>query len=469
MEDQTVGIESAPRPGLTINVECSDLDRDGKGIARWNGWVVVIDDLLPGERAQVQLQQRQRSRWLARRGELLQPSDDRRRPPCILAADCGGCTLQSLSESAQNSWKVSSLQQTMQRIGGIDDTPLPLLADESRGLGYRNRALIPLNREGDGRLRAGYYRPRSHRIVNMNHCPVLDPRLDQLIEPIKQDLDSTGWAADHDLIHAKGLRHLGLRLGHHSGEVLITLISSHDRYPGLLELAEEWMDRWNMVKGVCLNLQPKPNNLVLGAQTFLVAGSDTIAEEFCGIHLQLSSTTFFQINTPQAERIVHVLCDWLKTELGEGTVVDAYCGIGTISLPLAAQGFEVIGLELHQGSVDQALLNAMRNNLSKGCRFRAGDVVDLLESALFGADALVLDPPRRGLDARVIQTILDNPPKRLAYLSCDPATQARDLKLLMQPAGPYRLMKHQPIDFFPQTTHLESLALLERVNSEVRL
>jgi 23S rRNA (uracil1939-C5)-methyltransferase len=111
----------------------------------------------------------------------------------------------------------------------------------------------------------------------------------------------------------------------------------------------------------------------------------------------------------------------------------------------------------------------MRNNLSKGCRFRAGDVVDLLESALFGADALVLDPPRRGLDARVIQTILDNPPKRLAYLSCDPATQARDLKLLMQPAGPYRLKKHQPIDFFPQTTHLESLALLERVNSEVRL
>ena len=290
MEEQMVGNEPAPRPGLTINVECSDLDRDGKGISRWNGWVVVVDDLLPGEQAQVQLQQRQRSRWLARRGELIQPSDDRRRPPCILAADCGGCTLQSLKESAQNSWKFSSLRQTLQRIGGIEATPHPLLADESRAFGYRNRALIPLKREGDGRLRAGYYRLRSHRIVNLNHCPVLDPRLDQLIEPIKQDLDSTGWAADHDLIQAKGLRHLGLRLGHHSGEVLITLISSHDRYPGLLELAEEWMDRWPMVKGVCLNLQPKPNNLVLGAQTLLVAGSETIAEEFCGIHLPVSYT-----------------------------------------------------------------------------------------------------------------------------------------------------------------------------------
>ena len=141
------------------------------------------------------------------------------------------------------------------------------------------------------------------------------------------------------------------------------------------------MDRWEMVKGVCLNLQPKPNNLVLGPETLLVAGSATIAEEFCGIHLQLNSNTFFQINTPQAERIVNVLCDWLLIEIGEGTVVDAYCGIGTISLPLAAKGFDVIGLELHQGSVDQALLNAMRNNLSDQCRFRAGDVVDLLEQA----------------------------------------------------------------------------------------
>ena len=122
MEDQMVGNEPAPKPGLTINVECSDLDRDGKGIARWNGWVVVVDDLLPGEQAQVQLQQRHRSRWLARRGELIQPSDDRRRPPCILAADCGGCTLQSLKEPAQSSWKFSSLQQTMQRIGGIEAT-----------------------------------------------------------------------------------------------------------------------------------------------------------------------------------------------------------------------------------------------------------------------------------------------------------------------------------------------------------
>ena len=150
-------------------------------------------------------------------------------------------------------------------------------------------------------------------------------------------------------------------------------------------------------------------------------------------------------------------------------VVDAYCGIGTISLPLAALGFDVIGLELHQGSVDQALLNAMRNNLSDQCRFRAGDVVDLLEAALVGADALVLDPPRRGLDARVVQTILDTPPQRLAYLSCDPATQARDLKMLTEPDGPYRLKKHQPVDFFPQTTHLESLALLERVSSEAQL
>ena len=186
------------------------------------------------------------------------------------------------------------------RLGGIEHSPQPLLQDVGRAFGYRNRAFIPLKREGDGRLRAGYYRPRTHRIVNLNHCPVLDPRLDQLIEPIKQDLDSTGWAADHDLIHAKGLRHLGLRLGHHSGEVLITLISSHDRYPGLLELAEDWMDRWEMVKGVCINLHHKPTNLVLGPETLLVTGSGALGESVYWRRVHRNNQTLFARTTPQA-------------------------------------------------------------------------------------------------------------------------------------------------------------------------
>ena len=454
-----------PRPGLSIDVEAVDLDRDGKGLARWNNWVIVVPDLLPGERATVQLQQRQRSRWLSRRVEKISDSKDRRRPPCILANDCGGCTLQHLADSAQTRWKARQIQQTMQRIGGIDVAPAEPLVDSDRCLGYRNRALIPLKRDQNGRLKAGYYRPRSHKIVNLNHCPVLDPRLDALVEPLKRDIDATGWPADHDLIDGQGLRHLGLRLASASGDILITLISSHAELPGLEELAQSWLQRWPAVKGVCLNLQPKANNLVLGRTTHCLAGVPTIEEQFCGIKLSLSSTTFVQVNTPQAERIVQRLCDWLEIQCPGGSVVDAYCGVGTISLPLAKRGFHVQGLELNPDSVEQARINAMHNGLSSHCSFDAGDVADLLASQLSDCQALVLDPPRRGLDQRVVASIIDQPPAALAYLSCDPATQARDLKALLSPAGPYELEMLQPVDFFPQTTHLESLALLKRVSS----
>ena len=456
---------SEPRPGLSIDVEAVDLDRDGKGLARWNNWVIVVPDLLPGERAKVQLQQRQRSRWLSRRVEQISDSEDRRRPPCILADDCGGCTLQHLDDPAQTRWKAQQIQQTMQRIGGIDVAPAQPFVDPDRCFGYRNRALIPLKRDQNGRLKAGYYRPRSHKIVNLNHCPVLDPRLDALVEPIKRDLDATGWPADHDLIDNQGLRHLGLRLASASGDILITLISSHADLPGLEDVAQSWLQRWPAVQGVCLNLQPKANNLVLGRTTHCLAGVPTIEEQFCGIKLSLSSTTFVQVNTPQAERIVQLLTDWLSLQCAGGRVVDAYCGVGTIALPLAKAGFDVQGLELNPDSMEQARLNDMHNGLSSRCVFHSGDVAELLASQLEDCQALVLDPPRRGLDRRVVASILDQPPAFLAYLSCDPATQARDLKALLSPAGSYALEILQPVDFFPQTTHLESLALLKRISS----
>ena len=454
---------SGPRPGLRLELQAIDLDRDGHGLARWQGWVVVVPGLLPGERAKVQLQQRQKSRWLSRISERLDSSPTRRRPPCILAQDCGGCTLQHLEESAQRNWKQDQLHQTMLRLGGIDHPQAPALTDQ-RGLGYRNRGLIPLRRGEDGRLRMGYFRRGSHRIVNLSRCPVLDPRLDALVEPLKQDLDTSGLSADHDLSQSQGLRHLGLRIGHHTGEVLITVVSSQ-QLPALQRLAQQWIERWDPVKGVTLNLQPRRTNQILGATTTVLAGAPMIRELFCGLQLQLSTTTFFQINTPQAERIVACIVSWLSQAELAGPIVDAYCGIGTISLPLAAQGHHVVGLEINPDSIDQARSNADANGLGARTEFQAGDVANLLKETLATCSALVVDPPRRGIESSVIEAILSDPPGLLAYLSCDMATQARDLKRLLQPEGPYRLEQLQPVDFFPQTTHLENLAFLRRVNS----
>ena len=455
-------MKETPHPGLTIDVVGEDLDQQGRGLARWNGWVITVPQLLPGEEAKVKVQQRQRKMWLARRVATISSSPDARRPPCILASDCGGCSLQHLSVDAQNSWKQQRLANTLSRIGQLDPDVNALVSPDRESLGYRNRALIPIRRDGR-KLRLGYYKRGSHRIVNLNHCPVLDPRLDALIEPIKRDLEATSWPMDSDLQGEPGLRHLGLRIGVRTGEILITLISATESLQAVDVLSAAWMRRWPQLKGVTINLQPKRSNAVFGDRTICLQGQDAIEERFCGLSLELGTTTFFQVNTPRAERVVEQIRDWITRSEPSQRLIDAYCGIGTIALPLAAAGHRVTGLEISSASVRHAERNAARNRL-KHTRFMSGDVARHLRELLPNHDALVVDPPRKGLDPAVLAMVLDYPPRRLVYLSCDPATLARDLRQLAGDSGPYRIEQVQPMDFFPQTSHLECLVLMSRIS-----
>ena len=455
-------MKETPHPGLTIDVVGEDLDQQGRGLARWNGWVITVPQLLPGEEAKVKVQQRQRKMWLAHRVATISSSPDARRPPCILASDCGGCSLQHLSVDAQNSWKQQRLANTLSRIGQLDPDVNALVSPDRESLGYRNRALIPIRRDGR-KVRLGYYKRGSHRIVNLNHCPVLDPRLDALIEPIKRDLEATSWPMDSDLQGEPGLRHLGLRIGVRTGEILITLISATESLQAVDVLSAAWMRRWPQLKGVTINLQPKRSNAVFGDRTICLQGQDAIEERFCGLSLELGTTTFFQVNTPRAERVVEQIRDWITRSEPSQRLIDAYCGIGTIALPLAAAGHRVTGLEISSASVRHAERNAARNRL-KHTRFLSGDVARHLRELLPNHDALVVDPPRKGLDPAVLAMVLDYPPRRLVYLSCDPATLARDLRQLAGDSGPYRIEQVQPMDFFPQTSHLECLVLMSRIS-----
>ncbi len=478
--------------GEKLQLEITDLGHGGQGVGRHEGQVVFVSGAVPGDTVQVRLVAVARRHLIGQLQRVVAPSPQRRRPPCILADHCGGCTLQPFADQAQAQWKQRTVEQTLQRIGGLSTTVRPLLAADPP-LGYRNRALIPLERTADGRLRAGYYRRGSHRIVNMARCPVLDGRIDALIAPLKADLETSGWpidrhggapaAADGDNAvdgpagvdgddrtggdagvdaadpQGPGLRHLGLRVGSHSGECLITLISSHDRLPGLQELAATWMGRWPELVGVCLNLQPLATNRLMGEDTRVVVGRDWIEEHFAGLRYRVAADTFFQVNTRQAERLVPPLLEALGPD--PGTVVDAYCGIGTYSLPLAAAGWRVRGLELQARAVAQAEHNAAGNGLQELVSFEQADVPLVLEDRLQGADALVLDPPRKGLTPTALGAILAAAPARVAYLSCDPASLARDLAQLCGD-GRYGLQWVQPVDFFPNTSHVETLAVLER-------
>lgn len=440
----------------TVRIE--DLDRQGRGIGRLDGTVVFVQGALPGDRVLLAPLPRRRGQIEAHLLELVEASPQRRRSPCILADHCGGCSLQPFEPQAQQHWKQQLVEQTLRRLGGLDLKVAPLIAAHEE-LGYRNRAIIPLERLPDGRLRAGFYRRGSHRIVNMNHCPVLDPRLDILIEPIKTDLEAGGWPIDRHGTDAGGLRHLALRLGQHTGELLITLIASHRRLEGLQELAAIWMERWPQLVGVTLNLQPAPTNLLFGAETEVLTGRERLLERFAGLSLEIGSDTFFQVNTLQAERVVPLLQQALSPV--PGPLLDAYAGIGTYSLPLASDQRPVLGIEQHPASVELARANAHRNGLERFCHYDHGDVAALLQERLPVVSAVMLDPPRKGLERPVVDLLLAAPPRRILYLSCDPATLARDLKLLC--AERFRPVSVQPIDFFPNTSHVETLAVIERL------
>ena len=451
-------VQTAPNLGQRLELSIDGCGHDGQGVGRWQNQVVFIPGALPGERVEARVRRLAKRHLEADLLTVLEASPDRQRPPCILADHCGGCSLQHCVESAQARIKQDHVQEALRRLGGLSVDPTPIWT-APQGLGYRNRALIPLERSDNGAIRAGYYRRGSHRIVNMNRCPVLDPRIDQLVEPIKQDLTDTNWPVDVNLSGAGGLRHLALRVGHHSGDVLITLVSSHPNLPGLTAMAQAWMERWPQVVGVGLNLQPRSTNVVLGPTTELVLGRPWLLERFAGVELRIAADTFFQVNTPQAERLVPLLVAFFGADQAP-RLLDAYCGIGTFALPLAAAGATVLGLELHGQAVQQARANAERAGLPNS-QFLEGDVGALLSEHLGGVDGLVVDPPRKGLSDAARDAIGATPPPRLAYISCNPATLARDLGALCGSAG-YRVERVQPVDFFPQTSHVESVALLRR-------
>jgi len=455
-----MGEETTVRIGEQVELLIDDLAHDGRGVGRYAGQAVFVAGGIPGDRLKVRIIARARRHLLADLQAVLEPSADRRRAPCILAEHCGGCSLQAMGDSAQQQWKQRSLTQVLQRIAQIEKPVLPLICG-SPPLAYRNRAVIPLERTADGHLRAGYYRRGSHRIVNMSRCPVLDPRMDALIAPLKQDLESTDWPVDHH--GGGGLRHLALRIGSRSGEILITMVSADDDLPGLEVMAEHWLERWPAVVGVTLNLQPRPTNVLMGPENRVIAGRGWIREPFAGLDFRIAADTFFQVNSACAEQVVPLLLQALSGSAG--TVLDAYCGLGTFSLPLAAAGWRVHGIEQHGAAVELARLSAADNQLTDLASFERADVGAVLADRLsqINATALLLDPPRKGLERSCLEAIRSARPGRLLYLSCDPATLARDLQQLVG-EGEYEVESLQPFDFFPNTSHIETLAVLQLRN-----
>lgn len=444
--------------GQLVEVSITDLNDTGEGVGRLEGRVIFVPDTVPGDRALVRLVRVKSSYTIGKLHQLLEKSPHRVRPSCIVADKCGGCQWQHVDYNYQLETKQNLVVQALERIGGFTSPPIAPISSAEPSLAYRNKATYPLKRSATGQVQAGYYQKGSHQLINLNQCPVQDSRLNPLLAEIKRDIEQQGWSIYDENRHQGKLRHLALRIGRRTGEMLLTLVTTDWKLQNLKVQAEKWLTDYPDLVGVCVNRNPHRTNVIFGDETRCVAGQPYLREEFAGIEFLLRPETFFQVNTEVAEALLNVIVEQLALR-GNEVLVDAYCGIGTFTLPLAKRVRQAIGLEVQSASVEQAQLNAQINGIDN-VMFKAGAVETLLPQLGIAPDVVLLDPPRKGCDRGVIDTLVHTSPKCIVYISCKPATLARDLKLLCQ-TGSYQLTHVQAADFFPQTPHVECAAFLQ--------
>lgn len=457
MEENTEPSDLLWKQGSLIPITITALASEGEGLGHYQERVVFVPNGVPGDEVIVRLLRVKQHYGSGVIHQIQTPSPHRIRAACLVADKCGGCQWQPIHYSMQLQTKQQSVQDALERIGKLKlPSPLPILGAE-QPLRYRNKVTYPLQ-QGKTGLRIGYYQPGSHRLINLNQCPVQDERLDPFLKNLKHDFQEAGWIPYNEKTHQGSLRHVSLRIGRRTGEVLLTLISRDPRLPHLDIWAETWLQQYPNLVGVCLNHNPQRTNTLFGSKTDRIAGGTTIRELFLGLSISIDSTSFFQIYTEQAESFFQWILDQMHLE-GSETVVDAYCGIGTLTLPLAQRVKQVIGIESFPAAIQQAQLNAQINQINNA-RFLEGTVETILPT-LENSDIVLLDPPRKGCDLTVLETLLYQKPRQIVYISCHAATQARDLKILISQET-YRIRAWRTADFFPQTSHVESVVFLEK-------
>ncbi|NET36704.1 MAG: 23S rRNA (uracil(1939)-C(5))-methyltransferase RlmD [Cyanothece sp. SIO1E1] len=445
--------------GKVLEVAIADLGSTGDGVGRWQDRVVFVPNTVPGDRVSVRLLRVKPEYAQGQLLEVLTASPERIRPRCIVADKCGGCQWQAVAYQGQLKAKHNQVIQSLERIGGFQGVRVDPILAAAGDLAYRNKATYPLARSAQGQVQAGYYRQGSHQLINLNQCPVQDPQLNPLLAEIKQDLQQQGWSIYNEAQHRGRLRHLSLRMGRRTREMLLTLVVKDRSLAGIEPQAQTWMNRYPNLVGVALNHNPDRTNAIFGPETRCVAGRAYLHEVFAGLTFQIQPTTFFQIHTEQAEILLQTVAAHLNLQ-GHEVLVDAYCGVGAFTLPLAKNVRQAIGIESQPTAVEQAQLNARLNHVQQAT-FYAGTVETVLPTLSVQPDVVLLDPPRKGCDPTVLRALLTIQPERIVYVSCNPATLARDLKTLCR-EGNYQLTRVQPIDFFPQTPHVECAAFLVR-------
>lgn len=444
-----------------VTLTFEDLTHEGNGVGKINGYPLFVPYGLPGEEAVVKVVKVNKNFGYGKLVELKKKSNNRVEPPCNVFYKCGGCQLQHMSYDMQLTMKENQVKNVMKKIAHLDHVPVHPTIGMEDPWRYRNKVQIPVG-EKDGELITGFYRKRSHDIIHdMETCLIQDELNDRVVHAVRRIANRLGIEAYDEEAHRGVLRHIMVRTGRETNDIMVVLITRTEKLPHQEELIRELTETFPSIKSIVHSVNSKRTNVILGDKAKTIWGDDYIYDTIDDIRFAISPRSFYQVNPIQTKVLYDKAVEYAQIDEND-VVVDAYCGIGTISLFLARKAKKVYGIEVVPDAIRDAKKNAELNGITNA-EFIVGEAEKVLpewKNEGFKPDVIVVDPPRKGCDVAFLKAMIAMEPKRIVYVSCNPSTLARDLVILED--GGYRTQEVQPVDMFSQTTHVECCALLQR-------
>lgn len=442
---------------LTVTFE--DLTHEGSGVAKIDGYPIFVPQALPGEEALVKVVKVNKNFAFGKLLELKTESPERVKGTCHV--HCGSCQLQHMSYSLQLQMKENQVRNVMKKVAHLDHVPVHPIIGMDNPLHYRNKVQIPVG-EKNGELIVGYYQKRSHRILeNMDTCSIQDETINEIVKATREIANRVGVKAYNEEQHTGELRHIMVRTGFVTKEAMVVLVTRSNKLTGKDMIIRELTERFPQIKSIAQNINDKRTNVIMGSKTKILWGEEYIYDKIGDITFAISPKSFFQVNPVQTKVLYEKALEYANIG-SDDIVVDAYCGIGTISLFLAQKAKKVYGIEIVPEAINDAKKNAELNGITNA-EFHVGEAEKVMpqwkEEGLT-PDVIVIDPPRKGCEVDFLQAMLEMEPKRIVYVSCNPSTLARDLRILED--GGYETKEVQPVDMFAQTSHVEAVAWLEK-------
>ncbi|MCC2250464.1 23S rRNA (uracil(1939)-C(5))-methyltransferase RlmD [Virgibacillus sp. AGTR] len=454
--------QTAPvKKNQTITLTFEDLTHEGNGVGKIDGYPLFVPYGLPGEEAEVKVVKVNKNFGFGKLVEVRQASSERVEPPCDVYYKCGGCQLQHMSYAMQLDMKQNQVKNVMRKIAHMEQVPVHPTIGMKDPWRYRNKVQIPVG-DKHGELITGFYQKRSHQIIDdMDTCVIQDDSNDRLVEAVRRIADRLGIKAYDEKQNRGVLRHIMVRTGRETNDAMIVIVTRTEKLPYQDKLIKELTETYPHIKSIVHNVNSQRTNVILGKKTKVIWGETYIYDTIGDIRFAISAKSFYQVNPPQTKVLYDKALEYAKLGAND-IVVDAYCGIGTISLFLAQQAKKVYGIEVVPEAISDAKMNAKLNGITN-TEFVVGEAEKIMpwwKAQGLRPDVIVVDPPRKGCEVEFLQAMIEMEPKRIVYVSCNPSTLARDLKILDE--GGYETKEVQPVDMFPQTNHVECVTWLER-------